>query len=78
MVQGGYPEIASSTFAAVVTKTELASDGHAYVAVKIRGANGKDIEAFYELVSRAAVEDQRSRGQARPGAVLYAERREGL
>jgi ABC-type transporter MlaC component len=49
MVKGGYPEIAESTFATVVSSA-LAPDGHAYVAVKVHGANGKDIEAFYELV----------------------------
>jgi hypothetical protein len=49
MVRRGYPEIARSTFAAVV-KTELAPHGAAYVTVKIRGANGQSIEALYELV----------------------------
>src|SRR5438034_8756370 len=49
MVKGGYPEIAQSSFATVVSWA-LAADGHAYVAVKVRGANGKDMEAFYELV----------------------------
>ena len=49
MVKGGYPEIAQSIFAAVVSSA-VAPDGHAYVAVKVRGANGNSIEAFYELV----------------------------
>jgi len=49
MVKGGYPEIAESTFAAIVGSA-LAADGHAYVAVKVRGANGNNIEAFYDLV----------------------------
>ena len=49
MVKGGYPEIAESVFATVVSSA-LAPDGHAYVAVKVRGANGNNIEAFYELV----------------------------
>jgi len=49
MVRGGYPEIAESTFAAVVSSA-IAADGHAYVAVKVRGANGKSIEALYDLV----------------------------
>jgi hypothetical protein len=49
MVRRGYPEIARSTFAAVV-KTELVPEGSAYVTVKIRGANGQSIEALYELV----------------------------
>jgi len=48
MVRRGYPEIARSEFAAVV-KTELPSEGVAYVTVKIRGANGQSIEALYEL-----------------------------
>ena len=48
MVRRGYPEIARSAFAAVV-KTELPSEGVAYVTVKIRGANGQSIEALYEL-----------------------------
>ena len=49
MVKGGYPEIAQSTFAAIAASA-VAPDGHAYLAVKIRGANGNSIEAFYELV----------------------------
>lgn len=49
MVKGGYPEIAESAFAAIVSSA-IAPDGHAYVAVKVRGANGKSIEAFYDLV----------------------------
>jgi hypothetical protein len=49
MVKGGYPEIAESTFAAIVSSA-IAPDGHAYVAVKVRGANGNSVEAFYELI----------------------------
>ena len=49
MVRGGYPEIARSTFAAVM-KTELESPGLAYVTVKIRGVNGQAVEALYELI----------------------------
>jgi hypothetical protein len=49
MVKGGYPEIAQSTFATVVS-CAIAPDGHVYVAVKVRGANGNSIEAFYDLV----------------------------
>jgi hypothetical protein len=49
MVKGGYPEIAESAFAAIVSSA-IAPDGHAYVAVKVRGANGHNVEAFYELV----------------------------
>ena len=53
MVRRGYPEIARSTFAAVV-KTALAPHGAAYVTVKIRGANGQSVEALYELVWQGA------------------------
>ena len=49
MVRGGYPEIAQSTFATVVSSA-ITPDGHAYVAVKVRGANGNSVEAFYDLV----------------------------
>ena len=49
MVRRGYPEIASSTFA-LVTKTELRSEGLAYVTIKIRGTNGQAVEGLYELV----------------------------
>jgi hypothetical protein len=49
MVRRGYPEIASSTFA-LVTRTELRSEGLAYVTIKIRGANGQAVEGLYELV----------------------------
>lgn len=53
MVRRGYPEIARSTFAAVV-KTELVPHVAAYVTVKIHGANGQSIEAVYELVWQGA------------------------
>ena len=49
MVKGGYPEIARSTFA-LVSRTEVTPDGHVYVNVKIRGANGNSIEALYDMV----------------------------
>jgi hypothetical protein len=49
MVKTGYPEIAQSTFAAIGTSA-VAPNGHVYLSVKIRGANGNSIEAFYELV----------------------------
>jgi uncharacterized protein DUF4864 len=49
MVQRGYPEIAHSTFATITAST-VAPNGHVYLSVKIRGANGNSIEAFYELV----------------------------
>ncbi|PYO57215.1 MAG: hypothetical protein DMD83_10360 [Candidatus Rokuibacteriota bacterium] len=49
MVKGGYPEIARSTFA-LVSRTEVTPDGHVYINVKIRGANGNSIEALYDMV----------------------------
>jgi hypothetical protein len=49
MVKNGYPEIARSTFATVAGST-MAPNGHAYLQIKIRGANGNSIEALYELV----------------------------
>ena len=49
MVRTGYPEIAQSTFASVAASA-VGPDGHAYLSVKIRGANGNSIEAVYELV----------------------------
>jgi hypothetical protein len=49
MVKNGYPEIARSTFASVAGST-MAPNGHAYLSIKIRGANGNSIEALYELV----------------------------
>lgn len=49
MVKGGYPEIARSTFA-LVSRTETGPDGHVYVRVKIRGANGNSIEALYDMI----------------------------
>jgi len=49
MVKNGYPEIARSTFATIAGST-MAPNGHAYLQIKIRGANGNSIEALYELV----------------------------
>ncbi len=49
MVKNGYPEIARSTFATVAGST-VAPNGHVYLQIKIRGANGNSIEALYELV----------------------------
>ena len=49
MVKNGYPEIARSTFATVAGST-MAPNGHAYLSLKIRGANGNSVEALYELV----------------------------
>ena len=49
MVKTGYPEIAHSIFATIAASA-VGPNGHVYVSVKIRGANGNSIEAFYELV----------------------------
>ena len=49
MVKNGYPEIARSTLASIAAST-VAPNGHVYLQIKIRGANGNSIEAFYELV----------------------------
>ena len=52
MVRQGYPEIAHSTFALIV-HSALGPDGHVYVRVRIRGANGNSIEAVYDMVQEA-------------------------
>src|ERR1700675_4600708 len=49
MVKTGYPEIAHSTFA-TVGASAVGPNGHVFLSVKIRGANGNSVEAFYELV----------------------------
>jgi hypothetical protein len=49
MVRTGYPEIARSSSASVAD-VRMGPDEQVYVRVKIRGANGKQIEAVYELV----------------------------
>lgn len=49
MVTIGYPEIGRSA-TAYVASSRLGPDGALYLRVKIRGANGKAIEAVYELV----------------------------
>jgi hypothetical protein len=49
MVRTGYPEIARSS-SAHVAEVRVGPDEHVYLRLKIRGANGRDIEAVYELV----------------------------
>src|SRR3989449_7748647 len=49
MVKGGYPEIARSASASIVGSV-LAPNGLVYLTLKIRGSNGRSIEAVYELV----------------------------
>ena len=49
MVRGGYPEIARSSSAHVV-ESRLGLDGHVYLRLKIRGSNGNNIEAVYDVI----------------------------
>jgi hypothetical protein len=49
MVNAGYPEIARSR-AAVVERAEDAPNGNVYLFVRVFGANGRSIEAVYEMV----------------------------
>ena len=49
MVKSGYPEIADSSRANVIA-TQAGPDGHVYLVIKIRGANGQHIEAMYDMV----------------------------
>ena len=49
MVRTGYPEIARSRSAAV-EHAAIAPNGHAYLIVRIHGANGGRIEAIYDMV----------------------------
>ena len=49
MVRDGYPEVARSSSAHVV-ESRVGPDGHVYLRLKIRGANGNDIEAVYDMI----------------------------
>ena len=49
MVRSGYPEIARSA-SAHVAESRVGPDGHVYLRVKIRGANGNAVEAVYDMV----------------------------
>lgn len=49
MVRGGYPEIAHSVRAHVTT-TRVSPGGRVYLVMSIRGVNGLQIEAIYEVV----------------------------
>jgi uncharacterized protein DUF4864 len=49
MVRNGYPEIARSA-SAVVDGSERGAGGRLYLLVRVRGANGRRIEAVYEMV----------------------------
>jgi hypothetical protein len=49
MVKAGYPEIADSVSAAVA-EARTAPDGTVFLRLLIRGANGKSVEAIYEVI----------------------------
>jgi hypothetical protein len=49
MVKTGYPEIAQSA-SAHVTESRVEPDGHVHLRLKIRGQNGKNIEALYDMI----------------------------
>jgi hypothetical protein len=49
MVKTGYPEIADSMRARIVEQ-RVAPGGHVFVLLKIRGVNGEQVEALYEMV----------------------------
>ena len=49
MVRGGYPEIARSV-SAFIDGSERGAGGRLYLLVRVRGANGRGIEAVYEMV----------------------------
>ena len=53
MVRRAHPEVASSDFAFVV-RTHDAGD-YLYVTVKVRGRNGQNVEALYEMVREVGV-----------------------
>jgi hypothetical protein len=49
MVRGGYPEIARSA-SALVEGAERADGGRLYLLIRVRGTNGRVVEAVYEMV----------------------------
>jgi hypothetical protein len=52
MVRGGYPEIARSA-SAVIDGVERGDGGRLYLFVRVRGANGRLVEAVYEMMQEA-------------------------
>jgi hypothetical protein len=54
MVKSGYPEIADPARARVVER-RVAPDGHVFLLLKIHGANGRHVEALYDMVWEAGV-----------------------
>lgn len=53
MVRRGYPEIARAA-AAEVAEARPATDGHVHLLIRIHGANGRSIEAVYDMVREPA------------------------
>jgi len=53
MVRRGYPEIAQST-SAVVTGGDVGADGHVHVRLTIHGANGRSVDAVYDMVQEGS------------------------
>lgn len=53
MVRSGYPEIARSA-SAEVAEARQAGDGHVHLLLRIQGANGRSIEAVYDMVREPA------------------------
>jgi len=49
----GYPEIAQST-SAIVTGGDVGADGHVYVRLTIHGANGRSVDAVYDMVQEGS------------------------
>jgi Domain of unknown function (DUF4864) len=54
MVKSGYPEIAASARVRIADH-RVAPNGHVFLLLKILGANGRHIEAVYEMVFEAGV-----------------------
>jgi hypothetical protein len=50
MVRGGYPEIARSA-SAMISGSKRGDAGELYLFVSVIGANGRAVEAVYELVN---------------------------
>jgi hypothetical protein len=53
MVRSGYPEIAHSS-SAVVSRMDVAQEGHVHIRMKVKGTNGNTVEALYDMVREGA------------------------
>lgn len=53
MVRSGYPEIARSASASVA-RVDVAQDGHVHIRMKVKGTNGNNVEALYDMVREGA------------------------